>query len=164
MMFLLLSGCIDDRRRVRTMRRRDGLDHERSRERARRPPCMRRSIAPRDSRAMRSKRLRFGKGFRVAFANRRGEAAELVIAPGDSEGGPGNAHRGADQWMLVVDGSGTAIVDGRRRALGKGTLLLIEKGEKHEIRNTGRRPLKSFVVYTPPAYTRSGARLPRGKP
>jgi len=113
---------------------------------------------------MRSKRLRFTKGFRIAFANARGQAAELVIAPGDSEGGPGNAHRGADQWMLVLDGEGVAIVNGKRRELARGTLLLIEQGEKHEIRNTGRRGLKSFVVYTPPAYKPSGARLPRGKP
>ena len=113
---------------------------------------------------MKSKHLRFTEGFRIAFANTRGEAAELVISRGDHEGGPDNAHRGADQWMLVLDGVGTAIVGGKRRALKKGSLLLIEKGEKHEIRNTGRRQLTSFVVYTPPAYKKSGARLPRGKP
>lgn len=113
---------------------------------------------------MRSKSLRFTKGFRIAFANARAEAAEFVIPPGDSEGGPRNAHRGADQWMLVLDGRGTAIVNGKRRALRAGSLLLIEKGERHEIRNTGRALLKSFVVYTPPAYKKSGARLSRGKP
>jgi mannose-6-phosphate isomerase-like protein (cupin superfamily) len=113
---------------------------------------------------MRSKHLRFTKGFRIAFANARGEAAELVIPPGDHEGGPDNAHRGADQWMLVLDGSGVAIVEGRRRALKSGTLVLIGKGERHEIRNTGRRALRTFVMYTPPAYAKSGARLPRGKP
>jgi len=113
---------------------------------------------------MRSKHLRFTEGFRIAFANPRGQAAEFVIPPGDKEGGPDNAHRGADQWMLVLEGTGTAIVGGKRRPLKKGTLLLIEKGEKHEIRNTGRRQLKSFVVYTPPAYKPSGARLPSGKP
>jgi mannose-6-phosphate isomerase-like protein (cupin superfamily) len=113
---------------------------------------------------MRTKRLKFTKGFRIAFSNARGEAAELVIPPGDSEGGPENAHRGADQWMLVLDGEGVAIVDGKRRALKSGSLLLIEKGEKHEIRNLGRRQLQAFVMYTPPAYKKSGARLARGKP
>jgi mannose-6-phosphate isomerase-like protein (cupin superfamily) len=113
---------------------------------------------------MRSKQLRFTKGFRVAFANRRGQAAELVIPAGDSEGGPDNAHHGADQWMFVLEGAGRAIVDGRHRPLSAGTLLLIEKGEKHEIRNVGRRKLKTIVFYTPPAYKRSGAPLPRGKP
>ena len=112
---------------------------------------------------MRSKQLRFTEGFRIAFASPRGQGAELVIPPGDSEGGPDNAHRGADQWMLVLDGSGTAIVGGKRRALKKGTLLLIEKGEKHEIRNTGRTPLRTLNLYVPPAYTSNGDELPAGK-
>jgi mannose-6-phosphate isomerase-like protein (cupin superfamily) len=113
---------------------------------------------------MRSKSLRFSKGFRIAFSNARAEAAEMVIPSGDSEGGPGNAHRGADQWMLVLGGKGVAIVEGKRRALKAGSLLLIEKGERHEIRNVGRQQLKTFVIYTPAAYKKSGARLPRGRP
>jgi mannose-6-phosphate isomerase-like protein (cupin superfamily) len=113
---------------------------------------------------MRSKRLRFTEGFRVAFANARGQAAEMVIAPGDAEGGPGNAHRGADQWMLVLEGEGLAIVERRRVALRAGSLVLIEKGEEHEIRNTGKKQLRTFLVYTPAAYKPSGARLPAGKP
>ena len=36
---------------------------------------------------MKRKQLRFGEGFRVALGNRRSQAAEMVIAPGESEGG-----------------------------------------------------------------------------
>ena len=49
---------------------------------------------------MKRKTLRFGKGFRVAIGNRRCQAAEMVIGPGGAEGGPGNRHRGADQWLF----------------------------------------------------------------
>lgn len=110
--------------------------------------------------SMRSKRLKFGEGFRVAFQVRRAQAAEMVIAPGDSEGGPDNRHRGADQWLYVVSGTGVALVEanGRRRgvALRAGTLLVIEKGEKHEVRNTGRTLLKTMNFYYPPAFARDG--------
>lgn len=105
---------------------------------------------------MRSKLLRFGKGFRVAFAVRKAQAAEMVIAPGDSEGGPDNRHRGADQWLYVVSGVGVAIVDGRRVALKAGRLLVIERGERHEIRNTGRAPLRTLNFYYPPAFDGDG--------
>lgn len=88
----------------------------------------------------------------------------MVIAPGDREGGPENAHRGAEQWLFVVDGTGLAIVDGKRRALKRGSLLLIEKGEKHEIRNTGAALLRTVVFYSPPAYRKDGVRLPRARP
>ena len=105
---------------------------------------------------MRSKLLRFGKGFRVAFAVRKAQAAEMVIAPGDSEGGPDNRHRGADQWLYVVSGTGIAIVDARRVALKTGRLLVIERGERHEIRNTGRAPLRTLNFYYPPAFDADG--------
>ncbi len=110
---------------------------------------------------MQSKMLRFGEGFRVAFNVRKVQAAEMVLAPGDSEGGSDNRHRGADQWLYVVDGTGVAIVltsDGKRRriALKAGRLLVIEKGERHEIRNTGRTLLRTLNFYYPPAFDAQG--------
>jgi mannose-6-phosphate isomerase-like protein (cupin superfamily) len=87
----------------------------------------------------------------------------MVIAPGKAEGGPDNRHRGSDQWLYVISGTGRAMVGGRRLALKAGTLLLIERGSTHEIRNTGRTPLKTVNLYVPPAYTASGEPLPRGQ-
>lgn len=107
--------------------------------------------------------LRFGKGFRVSVGNKRAQAAEMVIPPGDCEGGPDNRHRGADQWLFVVAGRGVAIVNGKRHNLRDGTVLLIEKGDMHEIRNTGRALLKTLNIYVPPAYRTDGVELPRGR-
>jgi mannose-6-phosphate isomerase-like protein (cupin superfamily) len=109
------------------------------------------------------KHLRFGKGFSVALTNKRAQVATMVIAPGDREGGPDNRHRGADQWLFVLSGRGTAIVGRRRHTLRMNSLLLIEAGTTHEIRNTGRSPLRTLNVYVPPAYTKAGDELPRGR-
>jgi mannose-6-phosphate isomerase-like protein (cupin superfamily) len=108
--------------------------------------------------------LRFGKGFNVLFGTRRAQAAQMVLEPGSSEGHAGNRHAGADQWLFVVDGTGEAIVNGRRFPLRPMTLVLIEHGDRHEIRNTGRKLLKTLNVYVPPAYTGEGDELPAGKP
>ena len=105
---------------------------------------------------MQAKHLRLGKGFRPVFTQGRVQAAEMVLAPGDSEGGPDNAHRRSDQWLFVVSGTGVAIVEGARRRLGAGSLLVIERGERHEIRNTGREPLRTLNFYSPPAYRDDG--------
>jgi mannose-6-phosphate isomerase-like protein (cupin superfamily) len=113
---------------------------------------------------MQTKGVRFGKGFKVVLGNRRVQAAQMVMSPGDSEGGPGNRHKGADQWLFVVSGRGTAIVKGRRIPIKQGSLLLIEHGEAHEIRNSGRELLKTLNFYSPPAYTKSGDELPVAKP
>jgi mannose-6-phosphate isomerase-like protein (cupin superfamily) len=112
---------------------------------------------------MKHQQLNFDEDFRVVFDVRKVQAAEMVIAPGDSEGGPDNRHRGADQWLFVVSGTGLAIIDGEQQKLKAGSLLVVERGERHEIRNTGRTPLKTLNLYYPPAYDQEEEPLPAGK-
>lgn len=102
------------------------------------------------------KSLGFTKGFRIAAEVRKAQAAEMVLEPGQAEGGPDNYHRGADQWLYVVSGTGVAIVEGKRIALKRGVLLVVERRERHEIRNTGRTLLKTLNFYYPPAFTKGG--------
>jgi mannose-6-phosphate isomerase-like protein (cupin superfamily) len=109
------------------------------------------------------KSLRFDQGFSVAIGNARSQAATMTLPPGGNEGGPDNRHRGADQWLFVETGTGVAIVNGTRVRLGPGSLVLIERGDRHEIRNTGSTPLKTLNIYVPPAYTGDGDELPRGR-
>ncbi|MEB1610708.1 cupin domain-containing protein [Xanthomonas arboricola] len=111
---------------------------------------------------MQSAQLTLTDAFKVLFSVRQVQAAEMVIAPGDGEGGPDNRHRGSDQWVYVVDGSGTAVVDGRTHPLQAGSLIVIECGQAHEIRNTGTTPLKTVNFYHPPAYDAQAEPLPAG--
>ena len=113
---------------------------------------------------MKRKALRFGKGFHVVLGTKRSQAAQMVLEPGKAEGDATNRHDGADQWLFVVSGSGVATVNQRRYALGPMTLLLIERGDRHEIRNTGKQLLKTLNFYVPPAYTANGDELRAGKP
>jgi mannose-6-phosphate isomerase-like protein (cupin superfamily) len=57
-----------------------------------------------------------------------------------------------------------ARIKGARYSLKAGALLLIEHGDRHEIRNTGRTLLKTLNLYAPPAYTASGEERPAAKP
>jgi mannose-6-phosphate isomerase-like protein (cupin superfamily) len=101
---------------------------------------------------MKSEHLSFRPGFRLSVGNARSQAAVMVLPAGGKEGGPDNNHRGADQWLFVVEGTGTAIINGHKKGLKAGTMVLIEAGDRHEIRNTGRSLLKTVSVYVPPAY------------
>lgn len=112
---------------------------------------------------MKSKHLRFGRGFRVALRNARAQAAETVISPGGAEGDAGNRHGGADPWLFVLSGTGVATVNRRRYRLRAGTLLLIERGDEHEVRNRGRTLLRTLNLYVPPAYESDGDELPAGR-
>lgn len=112
---------------------------------------------------MKSRKLRFGRGFNVVLGNARAQVAQMVLVPGGAEGDPGNRHRGSDQWLYVVSGTGRACVNGRNVSLQPGVMLLIERNDRHEIRNTGRQPLRTLNYYSPPAYTANGDELPAAR-
>ncbi len=111
---------------------------------------------------MQHKHLKFDYGFRVVLGDEHSQAAEMTLAPGEVEGGPDNRHKGADQWLYIISGSGLAIVEGQKTALHEGALILVRRGERHEIRNNGAAPLKTLNIYVPPAYTDEGEVLPAG--
>lgn len=106
----------------------------------------------------------FRKGFSILAQNSKAQTASMVIPVGGQEGGRDNRHRGSDQWLYVVSGKGEARINAQVFRLRRRHLLLIERGENHEIRNTGTTPLVTLNLYVPPAYTPAGEELPRGKP
>ena len=112
---------------------------------------------------MKQKVIELKRAFAVVLGNARLQAAEMVLAPGKTEGGPDNRHRGSDQWLFVLSGTGIATINDKRHRLRKNVLLLIERGDRHEIRNNGRALLRTLNFYVPPAYTKSGDELPRGR-
>ena len=62
-----------------------------------------------------------------------------------------------------MEGTGTAIINGHRKSLKAGTIVLIEAGDHHEIRNTGRSLFKTVSVFVPPAYRDEETELPAGR-
>jgi mannose-6-phosphate isomerase-like protein (cupin superfamily) len=101
---------------------------------------------------MKRHQFRLKSEFETAIENERAQSAEMVLAPGEQTGGPDNIHEESDQWLFVVSGEGVAIVDGTEVDLSANTMLLIEAGEPHEIRNTGSVPLATVNLYVPPEY------------
>jgi mannose-6-phosphate isomerase-like protein (cupin superfamily) len=96
--------------------------------------------------------------FDVVAATRGVQAAKMTLVPGaTSDDEPSNEHPRSEQWLFVIEGSGTAVIGKkksalRRVALRRHSLLVVEKGEFHQIRNTGRKPLVTMNFYIPPAY------------
>jgi mannose-6-phosphate isomerase-like protein (cupin superfamily) len=100
---------------------------------------------------------RHRKLFAPLIESRTIQSAMMALKPrGSSSDEPENEHAGAQQWLFVVSGSGRAIVSGRTVKLRDGSLLLIERGEMHQITNTGRGELVTINFYAPPAYDADG--------
>jgi mannose-6-phosphate isomerase-like protein (cupin superfamily) len=88
---------------------------------------------------MQHKHLQFGHGFRVVLGDEHGQAAQLTLAPGETEGGPNNRHRGADQWLYVVSGTGLAVVNGERVELREGTVPFSATARRYQPSQARRR-------------------------
>lgn len=104
----------------------------------------------------------YAPGFRVLIGDAQSQAASMVIPRGGKEGGQDNVHAKSDQWLYVVSGEGVAIVNGETVDLETGSLVLIQRGDRHEVRNSGKEPLRTLNFYVPPAYDDDGDDLPGG--
>jgi mannose-6-phosphate isomerase-like protein (cupin superfamily) len=100
--------------------------------------------------------------FDLLAHTRATQAAMMTLRPGGaSDDEPSNEHSGSEQWLFVVSGSGEAKIGKRRGQLRRikretGSLLIIEKGELHQIINTSKRSLRTINFYVPPAYDAEG--------
>jgi mannose-6-phosphate isomerase-like protein (cupin superfamily) len=101
---------------------------------------------------MKHTKLEFSPSFEVVLETAKAQAAVMTLLPGQTTGGEDNVHASSEQWLFVVSGAGEAVVAGKRRRLGLHSLIVIEAGEPHEIRNTGEAPLETLNLYTPPEY------------
>lgn len=111
---------------------------------------------------MKHSQIGFDADFSIIAGNARSQAAVMIVPSDESVGGPDNRHTGSDQWLYVAAGQGSATIDGEVHVLRPGTVLLIERGEAHEIRNEGGDPLHTVNFYVPPAYSADGHELPAG--
>src|SRR5205809_6161675 len=100
--------------------------------------------------------------FNLLAHTREVQAAVMTLRPGGtSDDEPSNEHPGSEQWLFVISGSGEAKIGKRRGQLRRiklepGSLLIIEKGELHQIVNSGKRSLRTINFYAPPAYDEQG--------
>jgi quercetin dioxygenase-like cupin family protein len=87
-------------------------------------------------------------GSRVTF-----RIAEIPIPkPGDQPRGP-HRHRGFEECIYVLKGTGVAVAESGEIPLAPGDIVLIPPNEKHMTRNTGSEPLILLCFFPEPDVT-----------
>lgn len=74
----------------------------------------------------------------------------MSLPPGEDIGE--EVHPDVDQVFVIVDGSGTAILDGDRSPVAPGRLVHVMAGVRHDIVNTGLGDLRLYTIYAPPEH------------
>ena len=86
----------------------------------------------------------------VIYTGPHSQLVVMSIPPGEEIGE--EAHPKTDQLLVIVDGEGQAVLDGKRQPADEHNVIFVTAGTVHNIKNTGRKALKLFTVYSPPAH------------
>lgn len=86
----------------------------------------------------------------VLYTGPHSQLVVMSIPPGEEIGE--EVHTKTDQLLVIVDGKGEAILDGKRQAADEHNVIFVTAGTAHNVRNTGKKDLKLFTVYAPPAH------------
>ncbi|MGZ4853897.1 MAG: cupin domain-containing protein [Candidatus Angelobacter sp.] len=86
----------------------------------------------------------------VLYTGPHSQLVVMSIPPGGEIGE--ETHPGTDQLLVIVDGEGQAILDGSLQPADEHNAVFVAAGTSHNIKNNGRKDLKLFTVYSPPAH------------
>jgi mannose-6-phosphate isomerase-like protein (cupin superfamily) len=85
----------------------------------------------------------------VLFTGAHTQVVAMSVLPGQDIGAEVHA---VDQCFFFVDGEGERIVAGKIGALKADDVLCVPAGTRHNVRNTGRKALKLYTLYSPPQH------------
>jgi mannose-6-phosphate isomerase-like protein (cupin superfamily) len=85
---------------------------------------------------------------RVMFTGPYLQLVLMTLQPGEDIGE--EVHNDTDQFFRVEQGEGEVVIDGYARPIDDGTAIVIPAGARHNVVNTGRKPLRLYTLYAPP--------------
>jgi mannose-6-phosphate isomerase-like protein (cupin superfamily) len=86
---------------------------------------------------------------RVLWTGKHSQLVIMTIPPGDDIGE--EVHQ-VDQILTFVSGIGEARIEGEKRPVTQGDLVVVPAGHRHNFVNTGPNPLVLYTVYAPPEH------------
>jgi mannose-6-phosphate isomerase-like protein (cupin superfamily) len=86
----------------------------------------------------------------VIYTGPHSQLVVMSIPPGEEIGE--EAHPKTDQLLIIVDGEGQAVLDGKRQPADEHNVIFVTAGTSHNVQNTGQKDLKLFTIYSPPAH------------
>lgn len=87
---------------------------------------------------------------RVLYTGKNLQLVLMSLQPGEDIGE--EVHDDRDQFFRVETGNGEVSIDGRRTKIEDDTVVIVPAGARHNVRNTGEKPLKLYTIYGPPEH------------
>lgn len=87
---------------------------------------------------------------RVLYTGRQMQLVLMALQPGEEIGE--EVHGRRDQFFRVEQGEGEVWIDGAMTKIKSDMAIIVPAGARHNIKNTGERPLKLYTLYAPPEH------------
>ncbi len=84
----------------------------------------------------------------VLYTDKKTQLVVMSIEVGSEIGE--ETHESVDQFLRIEAGEGCAILNGVERSVKDGFAIVVPAGTKHNVKNTGKEPLKLYTIYAPP--------------
>lgn len=86
----------------------------------------------------------------VLYTGKHLQLVLMALEPGEEIGE--EVHEDLDQFFRVEKGRGEVWIDGKKTKIESDVAIVIPAGARHNIVNTGEKPLKLYSLYGPPAH------------
>ena len=87
---------------------------------------------------------------RVLYTGHNLQLVLMTLQPGEEIGS--EIHEDRDQFFRIEEGQGVVDIDGAANAVSDDFAVIVPAGARHNVRNTGNRPLRLYTVYGPPEH------------
>jgi mannose-6-phosphate isomerase-like protein (cupin superfamily) len=74
----------------------------------------------------------------------------MSLQPGEEIGD--EAHADRDQFFRIEKGEGRVVIDGCDHEIEKDDAIIVPAGARHNLVNTGDKPLQLYTLYAPPEH------------
>ncbi len=87
---------------------------------------------------------------RVLYTGKHMQLVLMALRPAQEIGE--EVHSDRDQFFRVENGTGEVWIDGTGTKIEDGTAIVVPAGARHNVKNTGEKPLKLYTLYAPPEH------------
>jgi mannose-6-phosphate isomerase-like protein (cupin superfamily) len=87
---------------------------------------------------------------RVLYTGEHLQLVLMALKPGEEIGE--EVHADTDQFFRVEKGKGEIVIDGKRTPIKSDDAMLVPAGARHNVINTGEKPLLLYTLYGPPEH------------
>ena len=84
----------------------------------------------------------------VLYTGKHLQLVLMALAPGQEIGM--ETHAGHDQFFRIEAGQGEIVIDGVTRRIKEGDGIVAPAGARHNLTNSGSKPLLLYTLYGPP--------------